>query len=675
MTNIIKTDKFTPGIREGINLSMFTLEERRIITYLTKFDWYLTRCQLLKISKSEYKVVLMKPSEKIKSAFNLSREVIFSFSPYKEFEPRSIDSIDSMDIQELRIEEICSVIISNDDNVQNKISAILKTNQEARVIIPFSYKELLDNTNDYQYLFNKFRKNFYTRDLFGIQDPLKKDVYFFGRRELIHELVNKHLQAENSGIFGLRKTGKTSILYGIERALDRKKSTSVFIDCQTLHLKSWNTALLQIIQELQKKHSIRNKDLKLLDNYQNFNFVSDSFQDDLLTIYHKSSKKSILLIFDEIEHITFDTSVSEGWKSGQDYLRFFQIIRSTYQKFKDDNVLTYLITGTNPKCLEAPSINGVDNPIFSQFHSTYIPPFDFKQTKEMVDKLGGYMGLSFDEHTCSQLVEDFGGHPLLMRQMCSFIHKKIGDRPFNVKKDIYNASKAEFYQNESGFVNYAKMVLEVLDNWYPDESQMLIWLSNNDLETFNGLAEKSPEYISHLLNYGIISKNRINGYDFTIESLKEYLSNKNKYYKLNMSNEEKQSEISQRRNKIEPSLRKLVKNNLKINLGETEAKRLVIKTLYGAKEYNKHCDKDYGDFFDSNKSNIYLSNLFEIIRLHWENGFKNIFEGTVDVFIAKTTIINHLRKIDAHASTISDSDFQTFRGSMEWLEKKVNDFI
>lgn len=664
---------FRPGIRNENDLNSFSDEEKEIIKFLYSRDWYITRAERIQIAQSSYKLLLMKPSPFIKNAFNLHREIVVAFSPYDQFEPRSIDAIEYLNIQELRLEEICSILISKDDNVEQKVNTILKTNQEARVIIPFSYSEITRNITDSEYFVNKLRKNFYTRDLFGIQDPLKKDLYFFGRRDLIHTLINKHLCGENSGIFGLRKTGKTSILYSIERALDRKKSSSVFIDCQTLHLKSWNAALLYIIQELQIKSKVRKSDLKLLENYTDEEFVSDYFLEDIQTIYSKNGKKSILIVFDEIENITFDTSLSENWKNGVDFIKFWQVIRSTYQKYREVNIFTYLITGTNPRCIEKPTITKVDNPIFAQFPPIFIPAFDFVQTKEMLDKLGGYIGLKFDDITCAKLIDDFGGHPLLMRQMCSFIHMSINEsRPYTVNKVKYESLKQNFYSDENGFLKYAQMVLEVLENWYPDEFQMLTWLSIGELQTFMGLAESSPEYIIHLLNYGIIEKSD-NDYSFKIEALKLYLSRKNKYKRLNLTNQEKQTEISTRRNNIEPKLRKIVRTQLRAFLGEDEAKKKVIVELYGTKEINRYSTINYSDLFDSNKHNIYLKNLFELIRKNWDQGFKNLFDTNVDIFIAKTTLINHYRKSDAHASKISDSDFTSFRGAMEWLEDKINE--
>ena len=412
----------------------------------------------------------------------------------------------------------------------------------------------------------------------------------------------------------------------------------------------------------------------MIEGYKDIEFVSDYFYEDIKTLYRKSGRKSILLIFDEIENITFNTSISPNWASGDSFIKFWQVIRSTYQKYKTENIFTYLITGTNPKCIEKSTINKVDNPIFAQFPANYIEAFDYDQTKEMIDKLGGYMGIKFDDAVCGKLVEDFGGHPLLMRQMCSFTHKKLTeDRPFTVNKTFYDLDKERFLHDDEGFMKYAQMVLEVLENWYPDEFNMLTWLSIGEYETFKGLANVSPEYVTHLLNYGIIQKSG-DDYGFKIDALKLYLSNKNRYKKLNLSDTDKQNEISRRRNNVEPILRRIIKNQLRASFGEEEAKKKIITEIYGAKDINKFISVNYTDFFDPNKHNIFFKHLVDVMKKNWEPCFRNIFNVNVEIFNAKLTLINYYRKPDAHAAPINDADFQSFRGAIEWLEGVISDY-
>ena len=63
---------------------------------------------------------------------NLYREVVVVFSNYKSFEPRSLDAVDELNIQELRLEEICYIIISKDDEVSKKIDQLQKSLDELK---------------------------------------------------------------------------------------------------------------------------------------------------------------------------------------------------------------------------------------------------------------------------------------------------------------------------------------------------------------------------------------------------------------------------------------------------------------------------------------------------------------------------------------------------------------
>lgn len=672
------TNKTKPGYNRETNLRYLSEEEFRIIEYLSRKYWYVTRVDRINIASSSYNTAFIKPTQEISIGFNLYREVVVVFSSYDKFEPRSLDAIDSLEVQELRLEEICCIIVSKDDDVSKKIATYLKSNQESRVIIPFTYSELLA-TKDDEFVPNRFRKLFYQRDLFDIQDPLQTDLYFFGRTDLVHEIVNKHLCSQNIGIFGLRKTGKTSILFGVERVLKKKGVVSVFIDCQTLHLQNWQRALFFLISKLRERCGVPKNKIHCQEEYEN-GLTAELFKEDVQAIFKQNNKNSILLIFDEIENITFDTSASETWKSGESFIKFWQVIRSTYHQLHKENVFTYLIAGTNPHCVEQSRISHVDNPIFSQFNPTFIEPFTYDQTKEMVQRLGGYMGLEFPDTICSHLVEDFGGHPLLIRQMCSYLHKSIHEaRPFQIDKSLYNRVKDEFYKSSTGFNKYAEMVLDVLVSDYPDEYDMLTYLAMGDTESFNGFAQLDSAYTSHLLNYGIIGENaKRDGYTFKIEAIRDYLRQKTKYQRLHLTQEEKWAEISERRNKLEPRLRNFVRIQLKSGLGLEQATERIKSALIGDEKsnkikINKLNSPSYNDFYDPNKVNIYLKTLFSVITSNYETCFRNLIGEDVEIFSAKAKIIAAYGRPDAHAKHIDDNSFNLFRNAMSWLEAIVED--
>lgn len=213
MSETGKNERITPGMNPQVVLVHFNEQERRILERVAK-DWYLTHGgKEIWLSKtSNYRYALIKPTDIFQEMFNIDREMVLLFSPYESFEPRTLDAISKATLQHpaLRIERICSVLVSKDPDVEYKLRELLKNDQEAQIVVPFTYDELTDSEQEPYFFRNRFIKHFYARDLFASESPLKKDLYFFGRTDLVHSLLNRHRSSQVSGLFGLRKTGKTS---------------------------------------------------------------------------------------------------------------------------------------------------------------------------------------------------------------------------------------------------------------------------------------------------------------------------------------------------------------------------------------------------------------------------------------------------------------------------------
>jgi hypothetical protein len=657
----------TPGINPSTEFTHFTEEEQGIIKKFSA-EWYVTSSgkPITLGATSTYKYFLMKPTSLYQELFNIEREIIVIFSDYSTFEPRTLDAFDYVidRYQELRIEKVCSVLVSKDANIESKIRDLLKSDPEYQIVIPFYFGELLE-VNDPYFVRNRFREHFYSRDLFAFQSPLKKDLYFFGRTDLVHKIVNRHRSSENSGLFGLRKTGKTSIIFGVRRVINAHNGISVFIDCQSpsFHRKRWFSALRYVAEEIKEQNKV-SASISDESKYSEENAAS-AFERDLLKISGRLKQKKFLIIFDEIEQITPGISASEHWKIDLDFVFFWQTLRSLFQKH--DQLFTYLIAGTNPKCVEIDRVNGIDNPIFSQIPCEYIPSFDVPQTREMVRKLGRIMGLKFDEIIYSKLTEDFGGHPFLIRNVCSVINRVISEeRPIRVDKSSYELGVKIFNEEYS---SYIEMILTVLREYYNDEYEMLKFLAVGDLETFNDFAKLSKEYTNHLLGYNILDRNR-NSFTFKIESVRIFLAEANKYKKINLSEQEMLSEISERRNNIEPKLRDFIRKGLRQQHGENEAKKKVLD-IFGDPRKSKYSAYSYKDIFNPRKVDIYFEDLRKIIEKEWDV-FQNVFGRDKEAFSVAMKAINKYRA-DAHAKAVTKEEMEYFRVCATRLENYISD--
>jgi len=660
-----------PGVNPRLVKGHFSDDEKTIIENLGH-EWYVTNGggQITLGKTSIYRYFLIRPINVYTEMFNLEQEIVVLFSPYDTFETRSLDAIDYAikQYQPLRVDRICSVLVSKDKSIESTLSSILKSDPESPIVVPFTYEELVNlNKLDSFFMRNRFKSHFYTRDLFAFEAPLKKDLYFFGRNDLIHSMVNRHRSGENSALFGLRKTGKTSVIFGIERALSRIRAKSLFIDCQNpaFHRRRWNKALWYIISEIKAQLHLTIQ-TQAEESYSEEN-APILFETELLEAYKKLGHKSILLIFDEIENITFKVSPSEHWAKELDFIYFWQTLRSLFQKM--DNIFAFLIVGTNPMCIETPTIQGKDNPIYNQVPYEYIPSFDVPETREMVRKLGRRMGLKFDEIIYSKLTEDFGGHPFLIRHVCSVISRICSTvRPAFIDKTLYEQAKIIFHRD---YINYIEMILEVLVEFYNDEYEMLKYLARGDFRTFDELSRISPLYTNHLLGYSVIRKHN-SSYSFGIEAVHDYLVEQQKYKKLDQKQNEMWEEVSERRNYLEPRIRHIVRLQILATHGRTTSKEIIL-TILGSRRRVQCTSLSYDELFDPDKSKLFFDELRKVIRRNWDC-FNYIFGEDIDEFDTRMKAINKYR-IDAHAKKLTSDEMAYFRICISAIEKQVGEFL
>ena len=190
-------DRTSPGIHGSFQITRFGDREQKLIKRLAN-QWYLTSSGAhIRLAASRYDYFLMKPTPMFTEMFNIERELIVALSPYKTFEPRTLDVFDAAqrELSDLRVESVCRVLISDDPDAERKVNDLLKTDPEQPVVIPFTFNELSTSYDDF-FLRNRFRRHFYTRDLFAFLSPLRRDLYFFGRSQLLQEIINKHRSGE-----------------------------------------------------------------------------------------------------------------------------------------------------------------------------------------------------------------------------------------------------------------------------------------------------------------------------------------------------------------------------------------------------------------------------------------------------------------------------------------------
>lgn len=677
-----------PGIHPSIELEKFNQEEQKIIRALGKALYVTNGGREITIANCQYRYILVKPTEDYVVNFNLQREIPVIFSDYKNFEPRSLDvaaDVAKIVPARLRLDRSCQIVISSADDIEERIGELLRDSNLSSVVIPFSYGEFIADKMDPANILNRFRKYLFDADLFTTSRPIENDVFFFGRRDYALDVATK---CKNSsylcGVFGLRRSGKTSMLLAVKRQLESAGCPVVFIPCQEkLDTLNWKSALYQVTEEVRRTLDLGFNNLVAETEYET-DGANNVFGEDMDSML-KQRSTPVVLMFDEIEAITFSVGEPDNpWYSGSNFVHFWNVLRGYCTR--PGSHLSIVVAGTNPMINEIPTIgkDRIPNPMFQQLSSSnqgsYLKPFDIPSTRTMIETLGGYMGIKFNNSIPGKLVEDCGGHPYLIRLLCGQIYKYVREknlkRPFEVSKAVYEAARAEFEKSNDAESFYL-MILEILQTTYPREYDTLKILATDgdgQLSRVLGTAQ-----IVHLTGYGLVEQNG-NRFAICYDTVKRFLQGKYIFERTGLSYKEQALEINTRMNDCELRLRALVRRTLNAHKRELDPKKAVLDAMAAHPSVKENQIQiaeglNYKDLFDTTVNHACY---FLVLALVIEQNYDTVFTAVFDE--DKSTVVNKLkgqfnryRQIPAHpidedAKNWSNEDFEQFRKDMSWLE-------
>ncbi|MBI6628309.1 AAA-like domain-containing protein [Pontibaca salina] len=652
-----------PGRHPNFDITIFDPVEQRVLRRMEQI-FHLTRDGEIAVGKqkSSYRYALVKPCGKMRGILHTDREVLVVFSAYEEFQPRSIDAFDHIMEQlpeAFRIEKVARILVSGDVEIRKKLRSLFESRPDAPVVIPYHYSEFSLATLEAD-IVSRMREFSFSRDLFSMSSPLRSELYFYGRSDLINEISSKLSSGENFGLFGLRRSGKTSLISGISRALSTRSGASVTIDCQSpsVHQLHWNELLHHIASELKHAFSVKHK-IGNVEAYGAKN-AATTFLEDIRVIGKQAKKEFVAVLFDEIERIAPGTASSSHWNNERDFLLFWQSMRAAFQS--SSSPIVYLIVGTNPHCIEAIKLFESDNPLYGNVEKRFIPMFTPDQISEMVADLGGIMGVEFDAESRMKLFQDFGGHPFLTRYACSFIAKSAGVRPVKVDRTLYARGVNE-YTTEAE--SYVASVVGLLEEQYPDEHLMLEYIGQGDLASFEALAQQDQSLLEHLYGYGVLKKG-IEGSYFNIGVVEQYFANKAKPVKL-LSTEDRLAEISKRRNSLERKIRVHVGTVFSVHFSRAKRRVNLVSKLMERRRTDV-AGVDFDSLLAEGASPLYFDELKSIILGFWDK-FEHSLEMNKSEFEYHMEVVNKAR-YDAHAKDVQDHDFEKARVSLVELESK-----
>ncbi len=484
-------------VRDG-HLNQYPEEEQLLKPFLDGF--FVTWGRRRTAYNTELSVYFLNPEPFITESYGFDREIILVYSPFERMEARTIQAAETFlkdSPARGRVEQLNYFLISEDKNVKNWLQSYLADNQESRIIISFSADELREaSKGDSWYVRNAISQQLFGRDLFDYRLPLQKDTYFFGRQDIVMEYYDAIKRGENRGLFGLRKTGKTSLIFKLERMFKVDESISLFYyDCKLPYIRKlrWFQLYESICKDICDHFKLR-----INGEYDEIN-VAKTFSKLIQKI--ASLGKKVVLVFDEIEYISPVSLSDSHWKT--DFIDFWQTFWACQSR---ERSISAIIAGVNPSVVEIDTFDRIQNPLFGIVPYNFLQGFTLDELSTMLNVLGKRMGLKFDSSSKIYIHKRYGGHPLLTRICCSLINTKLKIDGINKPFAISTAWLVENEESrDSDLVFYCRHVVSELQQFYHDEYEMLGLLASGLTSDFIELSSY-PEYIRHLKSYGLLGQ-------------------------------------------------------------------------------------------------------------------------------------------------------------------------
>jgi len=396
--------------------------------------------------------------------------------------------------------DLLFLVVPELESLEHYLRALLEDPESHPTVIPIDEQKAGDILNNYEaihsYLEQLLSEWVFRRDLYKGNFPVSGRRFFGREREI--QLLNQSISdGRPVGIFGLRKSGKTSLLYQLR--LIHKENMVAYIDPEASPIEDCTWLCWKAVQEWSGK--IKDKDLSLRRyrserELPDFQQVLREFAADLHTLMSAlPAEARLILMIDEIEKVI--PVQGEGWAHSFEMFRFLRgMVQQSAGRF------TVLVAGANPAICEMAQWGGEDNPMFQFFEEMFLPLLSESECTTMIVSLGKGMGIEWDGDALRRVYRLTGGHPYITRRVCSTLINRFRERPLRVTVDMVKEAQPELIMRLDEVFNEIKQRLR---RDYPEEWEVLEALAYGfSLDEVKQLVPGWARALKHLEGYQLI---------------------------------------------------------------------------------------------------------------------------------------------------------------------------
>ncbi len=400
------------------------------------------------------------------------------------------------------------VIVPGTGAVRDQFMSVLSENNEA--LIPLDDGNLSATRSHAAEVLKQLIAQFLgSRDLYLSTLPVSGRK-FYGRERLLVQVTDQIRRGEFVGIFGLRKMGKTSLVYQLRDQKLRDEAVA-YIDLQAsaaLLLKTFGPIYWEIERELLSRTIVRWPGITQHLRLAKFNRFSDVpfaeprialiFAEDLREVLSAIAQRrangiqQVVIVLDELERILpINQQISVDG-----YVEFFALLRGLAQTETYRGTLSSVVVAANALISEKASWEGKENPVFALYQPIFLPPFSERDTTNMVQSIGRAMSVYWHANALGAVFHELGGHPFLTRQFCSRLIKANPSRPLSVQQRMVLELLTSFVRDEA---DKFEQIIELLHTYFPEEEAVL-----EQIALGQGPLPFDDSSIRHLVGYQLV---------------------------------------------------------------------------------------------------------------------------------------------------------------------------
>lgn len=373
--------------------------------------------------------VLGRLGRQLERQFSITSEVLFLFTPYNDLQRRSFNALTERvpaEVERQQVKAQGSARFTPDPNVfmlaapdpqaSEKLDAWNLSSSGAIVAaLPATSAGL--GANEYR---ERVAESLFSvlssRDLYRGRNPVTGNE-FFGRQDILQQLRMELLEGRSVGIFGLRRSGKTSVIREFKRRNSNQNVVVVISDLESIG------ALSEVPQQFSADVTNSLRELKEVDSGIWIGPESDqiarSFADlssRIVRVAEKNHDYRFVISIDEVE------SLLPFVRDSEQALEVRHLLGALRRAAQTADNVALLLTGVTTRFFSEAMLDPagrVDNPLLGFVEELFLRPFKQEETNSLVAKLGKGMMLQWEEEALRLLHARAGGFPVLVRDLAS----------------------------------------------------------------------------------------------------------------------------------------------------------------------------------------------------------------------------------------------------------------